>query len=335
MPSDFYLYSLIKENLEKCGFEIIDICFPQMNFKYRDFRQKLKNFIHKTFLNDKSYKAKLRIATNLSRIYENLNRLEGKAEFALLIRPDIYPEEVIRRIKAKSQNLVGYQWDGLKRFPTVKLNIPLFDRFYVFDVSDLPDLAGSNIHFTTNFYFDLPRLITHNQPNNIPVLYFVGAYNEKRVEEIRGFLELVRPFNLIEKIFIIDPKRSANSEVQNRPLNYEENLQYAGNADIILDISLRVHNGLSFRIFESICYEKKLITNVNDIKYFDFYHPDNIFILESGEEHQLADFLSTPYKKLKPAIKEKYSFSNWINYLLDIEPFQPIDAPTACRKDNH
>ncbi|HTN36471.1 MAG TPA: hypothetical protein VL053_05320, partial [Arachidicoccus sp.] len=266
--------------------------------------------------------------------YETLDLVEGKAEFALLIRPDIYPVEVIRRIKAKSQHLVGYQWDGLKRFPTVKLNIPLFDRFYVFDASDLPDADGSNIHFATNFYFDLPRLMMHSRPNKIPVLYYVGAYNEKRVAEIKGFLKLVRPYNLIEKIFIIDSKRSASPEVQNRPLNYEENLQFAGHADIILDISLRVHNGLSFRVFESICYEKKLITNIKDVKYFDFYHPDNIFILEAGEEPRLPDFLSTPYKKLESAIKEKYSFSNWINYLLEIIPFQSIDAPIACRNVN-
>lgn len=41
----------------------------------------------------------------------------------------------------------------------------------------------------------------------------------------------------------------------------------------------------------------------------------------------IDEFLATPYHELAPEIYEKYSFSNWIRYILNIEPHHKIELP--------
>ena len=72
------------------------------------------------------------------------------------------------------------------------------------------------------------------------------------------------------------------------------------------------HNGLSFRFFEALKYEKKIITDNFSVKEYDFYNPNNIFILHKDNLENLETFLHSDYQKLPPELVEKYSFSSWI-----------------------
>ena len=85
------------------------------------------------------------------------------------------------------------------------------------------------------------------------------------------------------------------------------------------------HNGLSFRIFEAIKYEKKLITNNKTVKQYDFYHPNNIFVFEEDNFQGLENFLKVAYTPLSEEIKQKYSFTNWLRYVLDIPPYKALN----------
>jgi len=74
-------------------------------------------------------------------------------------------------------------------------------------------------------------------------------------------------------------------------------------------------------------YQKKLITTNTQIRYYDFYHPDNIFIWDGLSFDGITDFLKQPYYEIDTPIKERYSFGNWIRYILDIPPYDPISLP--------
>ena len=41
----------------------------------------------------------------------------------------------------------------------------------------------------------------------------------------------------------------------------------------------------------------------------------------------IEEFLDKPYKPIDPKIKQKYSFSNWIKYLLNLKPYTEITLP--------
>ena len=68
--------------------------------------------------------------------------------------------------------------------------------------------------------------------------------------------------------------------------------------------------------FESIFYDKKLITNNKSLKDYDFYHPNNIFILDNNYD-KIKEFLAKPFIKIDNEIKEKYDYKNWICRFFD------------------
>ena len=71
------------------------------------------------------------------------------------------------------------------------------------------------------------------------------------------------------------------------------------------------HDGLSLRFFEGMYYQKKVITDNKKVKNYDFYHPNNIFILENNY-HDIEAFLKIPYYHISDEIVKKYGFSSWI-----------------------
>ena len=110
-------------------------------------------------------------------------------------------------------------------------------------------------------------------------------------------------------------------------ISYQQNLDYARSSRILADFVISTHKGLSLRTFEAIGYRKKLITTNAEVKKYDFYHPSNIFIWGGETLDGLDEFIASPYQEIDPAIREKYSFGNWIRYVLNIRPHQPITLP--------
>jgi len=336
LPDDFYLGDLIKENLIINGFDIIDISYKYKDFKYKSFFERSNNFVRKIFFKDKSFKLKLKFERHRQRLLNTLNDMQYRADYALLIRPDIYPDHFIELIKTKAHKMIAYQWDGLRRFPLVHNIIPLFDQFFVFDIQDysIYQHQFSNLRYTTNFYFDTPRLLVPKKNYKHEILY-IGHFIRKRMPDIFKFIRIIAHHKISFNINIIV---KAKYQIQKTDLpvtysikryTYEENIEMVKNASAIIDFNNKIHTGLSFRPFEAICFEKKLITNNSDIKYYDFYNKENIFIIEEDDEQQLDDFLNTPYKKIDPSIKQKYSFTNWLHYILDLQPYTPINQPTG------
>ena len=78
---------------------------------------------------------------------------------------------------------------------------------------------------------------------------------------------------------------------------------------------------------EALGYKKKLITTNETVKFYDFYHPNNIFIYNGENHDELTEFLKLPYFPIDENIRKKYSFANWIRYILDIPPYQKITLP--------
>jgi 1,5-rhamnosyltransferase len=64
--------------------------------------------------------------------------------------------------------------------------------------------------------------------------------------------------------------------------------------------------GVTLRIVESIVNGIKLITNNSRIEGYDFYSPDNIFILGKDNLEDLPVFLDKPYKPLPSSLIEEY-----------------------------
>ena len=301
---------LFLKSLEKEGFSATVITDTPSKFEYQNV-ERLVNFFQKTFKKNKKYKKELIEKHKLQEYFRRIAAIEEDLDYALVIRPDLFPVSVIKALKKKTKKLIAYQWDGLGKFPEVKKYFPLFDSFFCFDTED----QENNIKPITNFYFDFlpPSYKEFNQQK--PKLYFVGLYWENREEKIDRFIEEMSKKDVELSIFI---QYYHQAEIRNPKIKYIknritflENLKNVEQADILLDFVDPIHNGLSIRFFEAMYYKKKVITDNKTVKNYDFYHPNNIFIINDNYA-QIEEFITIPYQEISEEIVQNYSFSMWI-----------------------
>lgn len=335
IPQSFSLHQAFIKQLESLGFQIIDISYIVDNFRYKNLQQRLYNSFRKLFFKDYEYKNVLKAKLAEDKIQEALSGID-KVDYALFIRPDFYTFDVIGQVKKIAGTTVGYQWDGLDRFPGAHSRIKLFDRFFVFDPKDL---HTSGTHPLTNFYFDYS--IDEDNPE-VSDVFFLATYIESRMEDIYYFFNIINSLSLNVNALIYTTKDEVAADIhRNCPtltvikntIPYDYNLKLAKRSNIIIDFAHNIHNGLSLRVFEAVGYEKKLITTNKFVRDYDFYDPTNILVLEDRYTAELIkEFIETPYEPLDPRVKEKYSFTNWIKYIFNIEDHIPIGLPEVTYK---
>ena len=90
------------------------------------------------------------------------------------------------------------------------------------------------------------------------------------------------------------------------------------NCTAILELMREGQNGLSFRVFEAIALEKKIITDNENIKNYDFYNPDNILVLDKNMTNINSDFFQKPYNTLAKEYYNKYTLNQWTERVFNL-----------------
>lgn len=103
-------------------------------------------------------------------------------------------------------------------------------------------------------------------------------------------------------------------EYRSEYVSYYEYLKMVSRSKSILDIAQNGQDGFSMRVMEAIFFDKKLLSTNIALKKADFYHPNNIMIinLEKTSSEELKKFFERPMETYSEKIKDYYSFEKWI-----------------------
>ncbi len=325
MPHHFEIYRAFLANLEASGYNVTFYFSTGRPFRYESVLQRMKNFVRKTIFSDKSYKQKLVSDFDDRRLQRVLQKDTSRADYALVIRPDLLSQKSLLMLKSRCIKFVGYQWDGIDRYPKVKSVIHVFDKFFVFDADDYQkyQFVYGNIFVTTNFYFDFVK--SEQISVGQKTVFFIGSFIESRIDDIIHLTNVFRNLGYILNVNLLyfdpeTPRKYVNEGINfiKEPLTYLEVLENIKEAEIVLDFVDSVHNGLSFRLFEALYFSKKIVTNNRLVKANDFYSEQNILVWEktvSAEE--ISQFLSSGYTKIDDDIIKRHSFSHWIKNMFE------------------
>lgn len=319
MTPYYSINRLVIESLQKMGYEVVFFDGLCREFSYQNWRQKIYNFWQKTFRNNREYKLSLRKTHLENETKRVLDYPENYFDYTLVIRPDNYTLNVVEHLKIISKKLIAYQYDGINRFKDMTEMIDKYDVFSVFDEEDYQQLNSkfNNIHLGHNFYFDV---ISQPIQKNVDLLY-IGAEQDNRISILSHIHSLSKEKN---NLFLLHSKQKNKIEgilFSKEILPYEDIVKMSATAKIIIDIKYPKHNGLSFRFFEALYLSKKMITDNPYVKKFDFYHPNNILVMDDFmglTKESLTTFLEKPYIEVSPEIKEKYSFENWFYHMINL-----------------
>lgn len=99
-------------------------------------------------------------------------------------------------------------------------------------------------------------------------------------------------------------------------ISYEEIISEDMKCRAILDLVQDGQHGITWRPLEALFYKKKLITNFSEIKEYDFYRKENIFILGEDDIDCLREFIDKPYVEVPEEIVRQYTFNGWLEKVM-------------------
>jgi hypothetical protein len=269
-------------------------------FHYRNTWHRIENFISK---NTAGINMKKQFYEE--QVINHLNQLQSRYKMIFVIRPDLLSNNHLQLLKSKTKCLVAYYWDPVEFFPR-KLDIRnYFNKIFSFNP---PDCEKYGFEFIPNFYF----VDSTNAAINYEV-YNLGSMDSRRpvLEAVAKELDKMNISYLFKGY---DGKPFVNKYIKHTFLvPYKEMLKEISHCNVLLDIQKKGQEGLTFRPFEAMGMNKKLITTNSNITQYDFYNLSNISILDPENVRIDKEFFQTPYVPVPSGVKEKYHLKNWIN----------------------
>jgi len=296
---------IIRE-LESRGVEASHINLNDFSYKHPSLLAKLGNAVNKLL-----FKKNIKKIKRQEWVLQQLDNL-GPQDIILTIRPDLLEKSTHLAIKQKAKKYLAYLYDSTKRFPVDHLLEGIFDKTFSFDELDVKKYGF--IHISNYIYLPQKDL---KPINTLKHKMFMVISGDERLGTLNAIADKLDGLNIKYK-FIVRASRkplalNANVEYTKEEIWQDKLVEYLDKSEIFLDIIRHGHNGLSFRIFESLAYQKKLITTNPSVKNYDFYNPNNIMVLDPENIVVDADFFDTPYEPLDEAIYNKYTVAHWVS----------------------
>lgn len=193
----------------------------------------------------------------------------------------------------------------LKRLDSVKSKVNIFS----FDRNDCKNYGFS---FSPMIYNFNVKAINNSEPKYDVV--FVG-YMKNRAKMLIDIYNKLQSANASVFYYVLDNVNTVETtpfELHNDYLSYPEYKKCMFSSKAVLDIVQDGQVGLTIRTMETICYRKKLITNNTDVINYDFYNPDNIFVIGKDDINDLNEFINRPFIDIPDEILIRYNFCDWV-----------------------
>ncbi len=240
-------------------------------------------------------------------------------------------KDMIETIRASQPQalFVLYQWDSLHNFPYIAQMHCYFDKLYTFDRHDAAQ--NDQLKFLPLFYCERYEQIKKLTSCNFQYDFcFVGTAHPKKYKLVNRMSAQLKPVYPNQFIYFFYPSRlvffyrklrnrelrkSHYGEFHFTPLSGKEMEDIFKASRCVLDSAQSGQTGLTIRVLEALGAGKKLITTNEDVKNYDFYRPENIYIYD-GDIDMSSPFFTEPYREIDDVIYEKYSLRSWLEELL-------------------
>ena len=320
MPNFFGYPREIKEKLENLGYKV-DL--------YDD--RPSTNSVIKAVIRLKKNLLNVYIAAYFRKIISLTKRKKYDYVFFISGQSLSFSKEMMIELRnSQSQaKFVLYQWDSIKNFRNITEMYDIFDSCYTFDQSDT--IKYKNLKFLPLFFSD--RYEEIGKSTNKTCMYdfsFVGTAHPRKYRLVTEMADELRHVYssdfvffyyqspllfLYRKIFNKELRHAHYKEFNYTPLTEKQIINVISKSDIILDAPQDGQKGLTIRTIEALGAKKKLITTNQEVKNYDFYRKENIYVYNGSFDFN-DPFFNKPYKNLYEDTYKKYSLESWLLTIL-------------------
>jgi len=290
-------------------------------YRYKNFGERFRNALSKIFLNKniKHIKRQQYVLDSLAKL--------GPQDKILVLNPHNLDYETIKQIKSYTPYLISYLYDNLERFP-VKDRLDLFDKIYSFEDKDVNKYGFEKI---TNYNYISDQPVQSDTVEHD--LFYITSYDKYRIKLLRKLVAHLSDFHIKSRIivvgkqvwkeklrnFFLRPTGSTLIEFRKKPISNEAVLNEYKKSKVIIDLMREGQEGLSFRIFEAMALEKKIITDNPSIIDYDLYATQNILYIDKNLSNLDLSFFNSPYKKISDDIYERYTLDTWLKKIFNLK----------------
>ncbi len=305
-PDNVGIIPVIVKHMQQKGLatDLLEIEQFKNQFTYKNYGHRIQNFVLKLL-----FKKNLKQQYFNQLVKKEINSKAAVYDAIIIIRPDFINDENLALLRGKTKNFIAYYWDSICFFPRKAAIIPFFDVVYSFDEDDCKNYKLKKL---TNFYFYENKV----QPAKYQVYNLTTFDDRAAYIETIGTLLKKRGVTFLFKGYTHKPIAYHNISPFNTVLNYTDMVKEIAAANCLVEVQKENQQGLTFRPFEALGLQIKLITTNPKIKEYDFYNSNNILVINKNNISIPEDFFTTPYHPVTLHIRQKYHVNHWIDTIL-------------------
>lgn len=268
-----------------------------------------------SFISPSKYKRIKRLFTHKDYLADN-HRLEdmvAQADIVILFDTRRNYDVVASRIEKACQptaKLIFYSWNPI----TDSDAYTRLGNRWIKTTFSKGDAANTGFLYVGSFYF-MNNSACHVLPKQDGV--FVGC-DKGRKELLGNVKQLFAANGLTSKIILVDNRKALFNPHYSWRIGYDKVCRLVQESNAVIEILQDGQEGISLRVFESLFFEKKLVTNNKCIVNYDFYDARNVFILGMDDETRFRDFILSPYVKMDEEIINQYKVDNWLRKMMQL-----------------
>jgi hypothetical protein len=252
-------------------------------------------------------------------------------DIVFIVNCKVFTPAMIRELRdnQKSARFILYMWDSLVLYPNSKELITLFDKAYSFDSEDCEKNQGLTLlplfyskefkkieeEDTQKREYDIVSVCTAH-PNRYKVMYDLFPKLESKGIRVYSYMYLNRLQYYYNRVLIPEFKIAKSSEFKFTPLSEEENLEVLKKSNTVFDMQHNLQSGLTMRTIETLGAKRKMITTNINIRKYDFYNQNNIYVMDKPSLVEIEQFIKHKYEPISNEIYKKYSLESWIDTII-------------------
>ncbi len=294
----------IANYLSNQGHEVTFLDSSSIKYVYKNKWDQIKNFLRKIILNK-----------NIKKEYLNKSLIAKitdlpKQDVILIVNPSRFIKDILNLLRKKTNKLIAYNYDSLARMPLPENHDTLFDKIFSFDINDVAE--NCNLSLLTNYIY-LDKHINPTPKNKAFMILSKSYEREIILSEIADIFDKKR---LNYEFIVANPAtKKVNKKIHltEHHIKLDVVIEKMKDAEILLDLVRQNQTGLSFRIFEAMALHKKIITNNQTIKQYNFYNENNILVIDNENIIIPDTFLNSKYQPLPENLYKKYTLESWLS----------------------
>lgn len=248
-------------------------------------------------------------------------------DYVIVINGQTMSMKMLKFLRSSYSNakFIYYIWDSFENKPYAVKHLKYYDKCMSFD-----PISCKSYGLTFRPLFFGPEFEIESKKEDIYDISFIGTAHSDRPavlhridqnlgRDIRKFWYLyVKADWVLKYQKITNPgfKGPDDSLFSSKSIPRDRLRDIFLTSSTIVDIEHDKQSGLTIRSFEVIGSRRKLITTNHDVKNYDFYHPDNIFVIDRNNPKINPSFFRSTSYTLDKALRYKYSINGWIDDII-------------------